>query len=42
LREEFGVETVIGAPIHTFSYLWGEAHSVGIVYAAQLAERLSS
>jgi 8-oxo-dGTP pyrophosphatase MutT (NUDIX family) len=38
LREEFGVETVIGATIHSFSYLLDEVHTVGIVHEAHLVD----
>lgn len=38
LREEFGVETVIGSPVHSFSYVWDGVHTVGIVHLAWLAE----
>lgn len=38
LREEFGVETIIGAPVRSFSYVWDGAHTVGIVHEVQLTD----
>lgn len=42
LDEEFGIRARIGPPIHAFSYLWGDSHSVGIAYRARFAGSRSS
>ncbi len=38
LREEFDVESVIGPPSYSFSYVWDGVHTVGIVHEAWLAD----
>lgn len=38
LREEFGAETIIGAPVHSFSYVWDGGHTVGIVHEVYLTD----
>lgn len=36
IREELGVSALVSEPLWTFSYCWGEDHTVGIVYEARL------
>ena len=37
LNEEFGMRVRVGPPIHAFSYVSGDTHSIGIAYRAQFA-----
>ncbi len=36
LTEELSVPVQVADPVFTFSYLWGEVHTVGIVYLTEL------
>lgn len=36
LHEELAVAVRVGSPVWVFAYVWGTAHTVGVVYATEL------
>lgn len=36
LREELAITVRVAEPLHVFSYLWGEEHTIGLVYRVEL------